>query len=104
MMNWYVLAAVPVAFFAAAAVGMLLERTVIRHLYGRPLETLLATWGLSLMLIQAARLLFGAQNVEVANPVWMSGGVELLPSIVLPLEPHRHHRLLAVRADRWSGC
>jgi urea transport system permease protein len=83
--NWYLLAAVPVAFFAAAAVGVLLERTVIRRLYGRPLETLLATWGLSLMLIQAVRLLFGAQNVEVANPVWMSGGLELLPSIVLPL-------------------
>ena len=84
-MDWYLLAAVPVAFFAAAAVGVLLERTVIRRLYGRPLETLLATWGLSLMLIQAARVLFGAQNVEVANPSWMSGGIEMLPSIVLPL-------------------
>lgn len=84
-LDWYLAAAVPVAFFSAAAVGVLLERTVIRWLYGRPLETLLATWGLSLMLIQAVRLLFGAQNVEVANPVWMSGGIELLPSIVLPL-------------------
>jgi urea transport system permease protein len=83
--DWYLAAAVPVAFFAAAAVGVLLERTVIRWLYGRPLETLLATWGLSLMLIQGARVLFGAQNVEVANPVWMSGGLEILPSIVLPL-------------------
>ena len=64
---------------------MLLERTVIRWLYGRALETLLATWGLSLMLIQAARVIFGAQNVEVANPSWMSGGLEILPSIVLPL-------------------
>jgi urea transport system permease protein len=70
-------AAVPVAFFVAALVGMAMERTVIRWLYGRPLETLLATWGLSLVLIQAARLLFGAQNVEVANPVWMSGGVQI---------------------------
>ena len=83
--DWYVLAAVPLAFFAAAAVGILLERTVIRRLYGRPLETLLATWGLSLILIQAARVFFGAQNVEVANPAWMSGGIEVLPSIVLPL-------------------
>jgi len=83
--DWYVLAAVPVAFFAAAAVGILLERTVIRRLYGRPLETLLATWGLSLILIQAARVFFGAQNVEVANPAWMSGGIEVLPSIVLPV-------------------
>jgi urea transport system permease protein len=84
-LDWYVLAAVPVAFFAAAAVGILLERTVIRRLYGRPLETLLATWGLSLILIQAARVFFGAQNVEVANPAWMSGGIEVLPNIVLPL-------------------
>jgi urea transport system permease protein len=83
--DWYLLAAVPAAFFAAAAVGILLERTVIRWLYGRALETLLATWGLSLMLIQAARVIFGAQNVEVANPSWMSGGLEILPSIVLPL-------------------
>ncbi|MEW6163489.1 MAG: urea ABC transporter permease subunit UrtB [Pseudomonadota bacterium] len=80
----YVIAAIPVAFFAAAAVGILLERTVIRHLYGRPLETLLATWGLSLILIQAARVLFGAQNVELANPTWMSGGVELMAGMVLP--------------------
>ncbi|MDP1524555.1 MAG: urea ABC transporter permease subunit UrtB [Rhodocyclaceae bacterium] len=80
----YVLAALPVAFFAAAAVGIVLERTVIRRLYGRPLETLLATWGLSLILIQAARVLFGAQNVELANPEWMSGGVELMAGLVLP--------------------
>ena len=81
----YLLAAIPVAFCATAAVGVLLERTVIRWLYGRALETLLATWGLSLMLIQSARVIFGAQNVEVANPLWMSGGLEILPSIVLPL-------------------
>src|SRR5690606_35229640 len=57
---------------------MALERTVIRWLYGRPLETLLATWGISLMLIQAVRSLFGAQNVEVSNPSWMSGGFAVL--------------------------
>ncbi len=83
-LDWYVLAAIPAAFATAALVGMLLERTVIRRLYGRPLETLLATWGLSLILIQAARVLFGAQNVEVANPAWMSGGVELMAGLVLP--------------------
>jgi urea ABC transporter permease protein UrtB len=55
--------------------GAVLERTVIRFLYGRPLETLLATWGISLMLMQAVRTLFGAQNVGVENPGWMSGGV-----------------------------
>ncbi len=82
--DWYVLAAIPAAFVAAALVGMVLERTVIRRLYGRPLETLLATWGLSLILIQAARVLFGAQNVEVANPAWMSGGVEVMAGLVLP--------------------
>ena len=82
--DWYLPAAVPVAFFAAAAVGVVMERTVIRWLYGRTLETLLATWGLSLILIQAARVLFGAQNVEVANPSWMSGGIALLPNLLLP--------------------
>ncbi len=82
--DWYLPAAIPLAFFAAAAVGVLMERTVIRWLYGRTLETLLATWGLSLILIQAARVLFGAQNVEVTNPSWMSGGIELMPNLMLP--------------------
>jgi urea transport system permease protein len=80
----YPLIALPVAFFVTAAIGMALERTVIRHLYGRPLETLLATWGISLILIQLVRVLFGAQNVEVANPAWLSGGVQVLPNLVLP--------------------
>lgn len=82
--DWYVIAAIPAAFLVTAVVGMLLERTVIRHLYGRPLETLLATWGLSLILIQTARMLFGAQNVEVANPAWLSGGLELAAGLTLP--------------------
>ena len=82
--EFYPLIALPVAFFVTAAIGMALERTVIRHLYGRPLETLLATWGISLMLIQAVRLAFGAQNVEVANPEWLSGGIQVLPNLVLP--------------------
>ena len=82
--DWYLVAAVPAAFVASGAVGMLLERSVIRFLYGRPLETLLATWGISLFLIQAVRTLFGAQNVQVENPVWMSGGVELVSNLVLP--------------------
>ena len=63
---------------------MILERTVIRWLYGRPLETLLATWGISLMLIQGVRTLFGAQNVQVINPAFMSGGIEAFTDIVLP--------------------
>ncbi|MEK2610963.1 urea ABC transporter permease subunit UrtB [Pseudomonas shirazensis] len=82
--EFYPLIALPVAFAVSAGVGMALERTVIRHLYGRPLETLLATWGISLILIQAIRLLFGAQNVEVANPAWLSGGIQVLPNLVLP--------------------
>jgi urea transport system permease protein len=81
--DWYIVCAVPVAFAASAAVGLLLERTVLRFLYGRPLETLLATFGISLMLIQTVRLLFGAQNVTVRNPEFLSGGVELLPGFVL---------------------
>ncbi|HSD62058.1 MAG TPA: urea ABC transporter permease subunit UrtB [Burkholderiales bacterium] len=84
LLDWYVLAAVPAAFLSAALAGMLMERLVIRHLYGRPLETLLATWGLSLVLIQAARVSFGAQNVELANPSWMSGGIEIMSNLVLP--------------------
>jgi len=84
LFDWYLLAAVPAAFFASALVGILLERSVIRFLYGRPLETLLATWGISLILIQSVRTLYGAQNVQVENPVWMSGGVELMANVVFP--------------------
>jgi len=83
--DFYVVAAIPAAFIVAALVGMALERIVIRHLYGRPLETLLATWGISLFLIQAARVLFGPQNLEVGNPAWMSGGVEVMANVILPL-------------------
>jgi urea transport system permease protein len=80
----YLLAAVPVALLTCMAVGALLERTVIRFLYGRPLETLLATYGLSLLLIQAVRTAFGAQNVEVENPRWLSGGAEIFENVVFP--------------------
>ncbi|HTO48163.1 MAG TPA: urea ABC transporter permease subunit UrtB [Burkholderiales bacterium] len=83
-LDWYLAAAIPVAFLVAALVGVVLERSVIRWLYGRPLETLLATWGISLLLIQTVRTLFGAQNVEVANPSWMSGGIALAGGLVLP--------------------
>ena len=80
----YLLAAVPAAFLVSGLVGMALERSVIRWLYGRPLETLLATWGISLVLIQAVRTIFGAQNVQVENPAFMSGGIQLLSNVVLP--------------------
>jgi urea transport system permease protein len=82
--DWYLLAAIPAAFLVSGAVGMLLERSVIRWLYGRPLETLLATWGISLVLIQAVRTIFGAQNVQVENPAFMSGGIQALSNVVLP--------------------
>ena len=80
----YVLVAIPVAFVAAAVVGAAMERLVIRWLYGRPLETLLATWGISLILMQSVRTLFGAQNVAVENPSWLSGGLQVLPNLILP--------------------
>jgi urea transport system permease protein len=84
LFDWYLLAALPVAFVASALVGAAMERTVIRFLYGRPLETLLATWGISLVLMQGVRSLFGAQNVGVENPGWMSGSVTLLGNLTLP--------------------
>jgi urea transport system permease protein len=80
----YIAAAIPASFFAAALVGAAMERSVIRWLYGRPLETLLATWGISLILMQTVRTLFGAQNVGVENPGFLSGGVQVLPNLVLP--------------------
>jgi urea transport system permease protein len=74
----YLMVAVPVAFLFAGAVGVALERSVIRFLYGRPLETLLATWGVSLILQQAVRSVFGSPNKEVSNPAWMTGGFDAI--------------------------
>jgi urea transport system permease protein len=71
------LMAVPLAFIVAGSIGILIERSIIRFLYGRPLETLLATWGLSLVLQQAVRTMFGPTNREVGNPSWMSGAFEI---------------------------
>lgn len=69
--------ALPVAFVVAAALGLLLEVTIIHRLYGRPLDTLLVTWGVSLVLQQAARDVFGAPNVNVRRPSWLAGGLDL---------------------------
>ncbi|HUC11789.1 MAG TPA: urea ABC transporter permease subunit UrtB [Stellaceae bacterium] len=69
--------AVPAAFLVAGALGVVIERGLIRFLYGRPLETLLATWGLSLILQQAVRSIFGPTNQDVGSPPWMSGAVTL---------------------------
>jgi len=82
--DYYLVVAVPASFLVAACVGAVLERSVLRFLYGRPLETLLATWGISLILMQLVRTIFGAQNVAVENPTWMSGGIQVLPNLTLP--------------------
>lgn len=82
--DWYLVAAIPAAFLVSALIGMLIERTVIRPLYGRQLETLLATFGVSLILMQLVRMVFGAQNVEVSNVSWLSGGIAITPSLMLP--------------------
>jgi len=71
------LIAVPAAFIVAGALGVVIERTLIRFLYGRPLETLLATWGLSLILQQAVRSAFGPTNQDVSSPAWMSGSLAM---------------------------
>jgi urea transport system permease protein len=72
------------AFIIAAAFGILLEVTVIRRLYGRPLDTLLATWGVSLILQQLARSIFGASNVAVTSPNWLNGALTITPDLALP--------------------
>ncbi|WP_406317618.1 urea ABC transporter permease subunit UrtB [Streptosporangium sp. NBC_01639] len=74
-----VIVALPVAFLVAGLMGLILERTAIRHFYGRPLDTLLLTWGVSLVLQQLARDLFGAPNVQVQAPAWLRGGIGMLP-------------------------
>ncbi|MBI2215731.1 MAG: urea ABC transporter permease subunit UrtB [Candidatus Rokubacteria bacterium] len=80
----YFLVALPLAFTVAGAAGLVLERGVIRRLYGRPLETLLLTWGASLIIQQALRLWFGAANVDVASPRWLSGGLPVMVGLQLP--------------------
>ncbi|RJT29212.1 urea ABC transporter permease subunit UrtB [Mesorhizobium waimense] len=77
LFDWSLVIALPLAFLVAALVGLIIERGVIRFLYGRPLETLLATWGVSLILQQAVRSIFGPTNQEVGNPSWMSGSVDI---------------------------
>ena len=77
LFGWSLAIAVPLAFLVAGSVGVAIERGIIRFLYGRPLETLLATWGLSLILQQAVRTMFGPTNREVGAPGWMSGSFEI---------------------------
>ena len=82
--EYYFLVSLPLAFLVSGAAGLVLERGVIRFLYGRPLETLLLTWGVSLMIQQGLRLWFGAANVDVLSPKWLSGGVPVMVGLQLP--------------------
>lgn len=82
--QYSLLAAIPFAFAVGALMGWLLEATVIRRLYGRPLDTLLATWGVSLILQQAARSRFGSLAVSVDSPAWLDGQVKLGEGLVAP--------------------
>jgi urea transport system permease protein len=83
--DWSLPLAIPLAFLFAGAVGVLLEVTLIRFLYGRPLETLLATFGVSLILQQVVRSVFSPLNRQVATPSWMSGSIEINPALSLTL-------------------
>jgi urea transport system permease protein len=83
LMDYSVLIAIPAAFLVAGALGVVVERGLIRYLYGRPLETLLMTWGLSMILQQAVRSLFGPTNRDVLPPSWMTGAVELSGGITI---------------------
>jgi urea transport system permease protein len=80
--NWYFVAALPFAFCVSAFVGWLIELIVVRHLYGRSLETLLATWGVSLILVQAVRVRYG-DNIGVNSPTWLRGGFEIIPYLTV---------------------
>ncbi|HJR75965.1 MAG TPA: urea ABC transporter permease subunit UrtB [Nitrospiraceae bacterium] len=79
----YFLAAMPASFLTAALTGLVLEMTIIRFLYGRPLETMLATWGVSLVFIQMARVYFG-DLTSVAAPAWLNGGTQVMVGVYLP--------------------
>lgn len=81
--DYYYFLAIPVAFFVSAFIGWVLEKWLIQYLYHRPLDSLLATWGVSLILQQMARSIFGAQNVAVLSPSWLEGGVNFA-GIVFP--------------------
>ncbi|MBV8780953.1 MAG: urea ABC transporter permease subunit UrtB, partial [Phycisphaerae bacterium] len=82
--DWYPVLAIPAAFCVSGLAGLICELLVIRHLYGRPLETLLATWGIGMILIQAARVEFG-DNLSVKPPSWIEGGIEVAPDLIFPL-------------------
>jgi urea transport system permease protein len=88
--DWYFVLAIPISFLIAGTVGMIIEVTVVRRLYGRPLDTLLATFGIGLVLTQGVRAYFG-DNIGVKAPSWLQGGWEVVPDVVLP-----YNRLFAI--------
>lgn len=73
--GWYFVVSLPLSFLVAAVIGLLLEKSIIRFLYRRPLESLLCTWGISMVMQQGFRLIFGAANVQVNNPTWLMGNL-----------------------------
>lgn len=82
MFDWYFVLAIPFSFVIAFVFGLILEMSLIRFLYGRPLDSLLATWGVGLVLQQLARSIFGAPNVAVTSPSWLDGGVTVLDAVL----------------------
>ncbi|KRE45252.1 urea ABC transporter permease subunit UrtB [Paenibacillus sp. Soil522] len=84
MFDWYYVLSIPVSFAIAYVFGLILEMSLIRFLYGRPLDSLLATWGVGLVLQQLARSIFGAPNVAVTSPAWLNGGLKIIDGTLLP--------------------
>ncbi|TCS71230.1 urea ABC transporter permease subunit UrtB [Effusibacillus lacus] len=100
LFDFYFVLALPVAFLTAALTGWILEWALVRHLYGRPLDSLLATWGVSLVLQQLARTVFGAPNVAVMAPDWLNGGLEVMAGVVFP---YKRLFILAIAAAAVLG-
>lgn len=83
LLDWYLLIAIPFAFLVTAAIGIALEATLIRHLYRRPLMSLLATWAVSLFLINLVRVVFGTQNLQMETPFYITGGVPIVGDFIM---------------------
>jgi urea transport system permease protein len=82
LLDWYLIIAIPVAFFVTAAIGIALEAMLLRHLYKRPLMSLLATWAVSLFLINLVRVTFGTQNLNFVTPSYVTGGVPVIGDFI----------------------
>lgn len=82
LLDWYLVLAIPVAFFVTAAIGIALEALLLRHLYKRPLMSLLATWAVSLFLVNIVRVVFGTQNMQFETPFYVSGGVPVIGDFI----------------------